>query len=164
MKISLYQANELASLELYVDDDGVVDMEGWEAAKVVVAEKQRAVCAFIKNQSAGVSMLDTAIASLLEKKRVIEAQQERLKAYLLDNMKEHGVKSISALDGTFSATISYLRDESLQWTCEPTDIPMDFKTIKTVASPSKTLAKEAILRGEPVSCAILTHKDRLTIK
>ena len=136
-------------------------MEGWEAAKVVVAEKQRAVCAFIKNQGASVSMLDSAIASLLEKKRVIEAQQERLKQYLLDNMREHGVKSISALDGTFSATISYLRDESLQW-IEGVDIPMDFKTIKTV--PSKTLAKEAILRGEPVSCAVLTHKDRLTIK
>ena len=163
MKISLYQANELASLELYVDDDGVVDMEGWEAAKVVVAEKQRAVCAFIKNQGAGVSMLDTAIASLMEKKRVIEAQQERLKQYLLDNMREHGVKSISALDGTFSATISYLRDESLQW-IEGVEVPMEFKTIKTVATPSKTLAKEAILRGEPVSCAVLTNKDRLTVK
>jgi hypothetical protein len=164
MKISLYQANELASLELFVDDDGVVDMEGWENAKMVVADKQRAVCAFIKNQSAGVSMLETAIASLLEKKRVIEAQQERLKAYLLENMKEHGVKEIKALDGTFSATISYLRDSELVWTCETADIPMDFKTIKTVATPSKTLAKEAILRGEPVSCAVLTHKDRLTIK
>lgn len=163
MKISLYQANELASLELYVDDDGVVDMEGWEAAKVVVAEKQRAVCAFIKNQGAGVSMLDAAIASLVEKKRVIEAQQERLKAYLLENMKEHGVKEIKALDGTFSATISYLRDESLQW-IEGVEVPMEFKTIKTTASASKTLAKEAILRGEPVSCAVLTHKDRLTIK
>ena len=163
MKISLYQANELASLELFVDDDGVVDMEGWEAAKVVVAEKQRAVCAFIKNQGAGVSMLNTAIASLMEKKRVIEAQQERLKAYLLDNMKEHGVKEIKALDGTFSATISYLRDESLQW-IEGVEVPMEFKTIKTTASASKTLAKEAILRGEPVSCAVLTHKDRLTIK
>ena len=163
MKISLYQANELASLELYVDDDGVVDMEGWEAAKVVVAEKQRAVCAFIKNQGAGVSMLDAAIASLVEKKRVIVAQQERLKAYLLENMKEHGVKEIKALDGTFSATISYLRDESLQW-IEGVEVPMEFKTIKTVATPSKTLAKEAILRGEPVSCAVLTHKDRLTIK
>ena len=163
MKISLYQANELASLELFVDDDGVVDMEGWEAAKVVVAEKQRAVCAFIKNQGAGVSMLDTAIASLMEKKRVIEAQQERLKAYLLDNMKEHGVKEIKALDGTFSATISYLRDESLQW-IEGVEVPMEFKTIKTVATPSKTLAKEAILRGEPVSCAVLTNKDRLTVK
>ena len=164
MKISLYQANELASLELFVDDDGVVDMEGWEAAKMVVVDKQRACIAYIKNQSAGVSMLDTAIASLLEKKRIIENQQERLKAYLMENMKEHGVKEIKALDGTFSATISYLRDESLQWTCETADIPMDFKTIKTVATPSKTLAKEAILRGEPVSCAVLTHKDRLTIK
>jgi hypothetical protein len=163
MKISLYQANELASLELFVDDDGVVDMEGWEAAKMVVADKQRAVCAHIKNQSAGVEMLETAIASLLEKKRVIEAQQERLKQYLLDNMREHGVKEIKALDGTFSATISYLRDESLQW-IEGVEVPMDFKTIKTVATPSKTLAKEAILRGDPVSCAVLTHKDRLTIK
>ena len=81
---------------------------------------------------------------------------------MLDNMKEHGVKEIKALDGTFSATISYLRDESLQFTCEPADIPMEFKTIK--ATPSKTLAKEAILRGEPVSCAVLVHKDRLTIK
>ena len=164
MKISLYQADQLASLELFVDENGEIDMDGWKHAKILVEQKQRAVCAFIKNQGAGVSMLDTAIASLLEKKRVIEAQQERLKAYLLDNMKEHGVKEIKALDGTFSATISYLRDESLQWTCEPTDIPMDFKTIKTVATPSKTLAKEAILRGEPVSCAVLTHKDRLTIK
>jgi hypothetical protein len=163
MKITLYQANELASLELFVDDDGVVDMEGWEAAKMVVADKQRAVCAHIKNQSAGVSMLETAIASLLEKKRVIEAQQERLKQYLLDNMREHGVKEIKALDGTFSATISYLRDESLQW-IEGVEVPMDFKTIKTVATPSKTLAKEAILRGDPVSFAVLTHKDRLTIK
>ena len=163
MKITLYQANELASLELFVDDDGVVDMEGWEAAKMVVADKQRAVCAHIKNQSAGVSMLDTAIASLMEKKRVIEAQQERLKQYLLDNMREHGVKEIKALDGTFSATISYLRDESLQF-IEGVEVPMEFKTIKTVATPSKTLAKEAILRGDPVSCAVLTHKDRLTIK
>jgi len=163
MKISLYQANELASLELFVDENGEIDMDGWKHAKVLVADKQRAVCAHIKNQGAGVSMLETAIASLLEKKRVIEAQQERLKAYLLENMKEHVVKEIKALDGTFSATISYLRDESLQW-IEGVDIPMDFKTIKTVATPSKTLAKEAILRGEPVSCAVLTHKDRLTIK
>jgi hypothetical protein len=78
-------------------------------------------------------------------------------------MKEHGVKEIKALDGTFSATISYLRDESLQW-IEGVEVPMEFKTIKTTASASKTLAKEAILRGEPVSCAVLTHKDRLTIK
>ena len=163
MKISLYQADQLASLELFVDENGEIDMDGWKHAKILVEQKQRAVCAFIKNQGAGVSMLDAAIASLLEKKRVIEAQQERLKQYLLDNMREHGVKSISALDGTFSATISYLRDESLQW-IEGVDIPMDFKTIKTVATPSKTLAKEAILRGEPVSCAVLTHKDRLTIK
>ena len=163
MKISLYQADQLASLELFVDENGEIDMDGWKHAKILVEQKQRAVCAFIKNQGAGVSMLDTAIASLMEKKRVIEAQQERLKAYLLDNMKEHGVKEIKALDGTFSATISYLRDESLQW-IEGVDIPMDFKTIKTVATPSKTLAKEAILRGEPVSCAVLTHKDRLTIK
>ena len=163
MKISLYQADQLASLELFVDDDGVLDMEGWKHAKILVEQKQRAVCAFIKNQGAGVSMLDTAIASLMEKKRVIEAQQERLKQYLLDNMREHGVKSISALDGTFSATISYLRDESLQW-IEGVEVPMEFKTIKTVATPSKTLVKEAILRGEPVSCAILTHKDRLTVK
>ena len=163
MKISLYQADQLASLELFVDDDGVLDMEGWKHAKILVEQKQRAVCAFIKNQGAGVSMLDTAIASLMEKKRVIEAQQERLKQYLLDNMREHGVKSISALDGTFSATISYLRDESLQW-IEGVEVPMEFKTIKTVATPSKTLVKEAILRGEPVSCAVLVHKDRLTIK
>jgi hypothetical protein len=163
MKISLYQATELASLELFIDDDGVVDMEGWESAKMVVADKQRACIAYIKNQSAGVSMLDSAIASLLEKKRVIEAQQERLKQYLLDNMREHGVKEIKALDGTFSATISYLRDESLQF-IEGVEVPMEFKTIKTVATPSKTLAKEAILRGDPVSCAVLTHKDRLTIK
>ena len=163
MKISLYQADQLASLELFVDEDGVLDMEGWKHAKILVEQKQRAVCAHIKNQSAGVSMLDTAIAYLLEKKRVIEAQQEKLKQYLRDNMREHGVKEIKALDGTFSATISYLRDESLQW-IEGVEVPMGFKTIKTVATPSKTLAKEAILRGEPVSCAILTHKDRLTIK
>jgi hypothetical protein len=78
-------------------------------------------------------------------------------------MREHGVKQITANDGTFSATISYLRDESLQW-IEGVEVPMEFKTIKTVATPSKTLAKEAILRGDPVSFAVLTHKDRLTIK
>jgi Siphovirus Gp157 len=165
MNISLYKATQLARLESHVDTEtGEVNIEAWLQAKDVdLPDKQRAVVAYIKNRQVIINAMKAHEAEIANKRHAIEAQNDNLSRYLAENMKSSQTSVIEATDGLFKATLYVNRDESVEW-LDGVDIPKYLGTEKTVFTPSKTLAKEAIERGEPIACARIVRKDRLTIK
>jgi predicted nucleic acid-binding protein len=163
MNITLYQANELARLESHIDEDGVIDMLAYDAAQITLADKQFAVVAYIKNSELTEGMLDVAIKELTAKKKAIAARNASLKAYLAANMKEHGITSIKANDGTFQATLYTDRDESVV-ILDGATFPPELCNAPKPPEPSKTLIKAAINAGQAVAGAVIVRNDRLTIK
>jgi hypothetical protein len=163
MNITLYKANELARLESHIDEDGVIDVAGYDAAQITLADKQMAVVAYIKNSELTEGMLDAAIKELSAKKKAIAARNASLKVYLSANMKEHGITSIKANDGTFEAKLYLDRDESVVIQ-DGAVFPPELCGIPKPPEPSKTLIKAAINAGHPVAGAIIVRNDRLTIK
>lgn len=164
MNITLYQANELARLESHIDHDtGEIDMLAYDAAQITLADKQMAVVAYIKNSELTEGMLDTAIKELSSKKKTFAARNASLKAYLAANMKEHGISSIKANDGTFQATLYTDRDESIVL-LDGATFPPELCNTPKPPEPSKTLIKAAINAGQAVAGAMIVRNDRLTIK
>ncbi len=164
MSITLYKATELAKLEHFVDPEtGEVNMEGFDQAGIVLAEKQRAVVAYIKNQDALVGMLKAAEKDIAAKRKSAENRITSLKSYLAMNMKASGTSEILANDGSFSAKLYLDRDESVAIEEGATFAP-ELCAKPAPPEPNKTLIKEAILRGEPIQGATIVRKDRLTIK
>lgn len=167
MKITLYKANELAQLESHIDPDtGEIDMLAYDAAQITLADKQMAVVAYIKNSELTEGMLDTAIKELSAKKKAITARNASLKAYLSANMKEHGITSIKANDGTFEAKLYVDRDESVVILdgLDGYSFPPELCNAPKPPEPSKTLIKAAINAGQAVAGAVIVRNDRLTIK
>ena len=162
--MNLYQANELARLEHYIDHDtGEIDVLGYDNALMTLSDKQQAVVAYIKNSELTEGMLDNAIKDLTAKKKSIAARNASLKVYLSANMKEHGITSIKAFDGTFEAKLYLDRDESVVIQVGATFPPELCNPPKT-PEPSKSLIKAAINAGQAISGAVIMRSDRLTIK
>lgn len=164
MNITLYKANELARLESHIDPDtGEIDMIAYDAAQITLADKQMAIVAYIKNSELTEGMLDTAIKEFSAKKKAITARNASLKAYLSANMKEHGITSIKANDGTFEAKLYLDRDESVV-ILDGSTFPLELCNTPKPPEPSKTLIKAAINAGQAVAGAMIVRNDRLTIK
>jgi Siphovirus Gp157 len=162
--MNLYQHNQLARLESHIDPDtGEIDIASYDMAQIALADKQCAVVAYIKNSEATEGMIDAAIKDLTAKKKAIAARNASLKVYLSANMKEHGITSIKANDGTFEAKLYIDRDESVVIQDGATFPPELCNTPKP-PEPSKSLIKAAINAGQPVAGAFIVRNDRLSIK
>jgi hypothetical protein len=162
--LNLYQATELARLESHVDAvTGEIDLAAFESSQIALIEKQRSVVAYIKNVMATSDMIDQAIKDLTEKKRLHASRADRLKEYLKGSMVASNTLKIEALDGTFSATLSLGRDESVLLD-DGFKFPPELCNDPKPPEPSKTKIKDAIKRGEPVAGAQIVRKNRITIK
>jgi len=163
MNITLYKAQELARLESHVNEDGEIDIEAFESSQIVLADKQRAYVAYIKNRDAGLKMLDEAIHELRTKKETLIAQQNRLKDALLESMKLSSITEIQAIDGTFKAKLYIDRDKSVLIE-DGAVFPPELMNEPKPPEPSKTKIKAAIESGQPIAGARIVTKDRLEIK
>lgn len=162
--MNLYQHNQLARLESHIDPEtGEINIAEYDAAQIALADKQCAVVVYIKNSELTEGMLDAAIKDLTSKKKAIAARNDSLKVYLSANMKEHGITSIKANDGTFEAKLYIDRDVSVV-------LDPSAKFEKALCNepkepePSKTKIKLAIEAGEAVAGAMIVKNDRLTIR
>ena len=165
--MNLYKTNELARLESHIDHEtGEIDIASYDLAQIALADKQMAVVAYIKNSELTEGMLDAAIKDLTAKKKAIAARNASLKVYLAANMKEHGITSIKANDGTFEAKLYIDRDESvvIQSGLDGYAFPPELCNPPKPPEPSKTLIKAAINAGQAVAGAMIVRNDRLTIK
>ena len=160
--MNLFQATELARIEHHIDDDGLVNVDSLDSANIAVKDKQIAVLAFVKNNRLNIKQVKDVIKELEARVSKMVRKDDSLTDYLAVNMKFSNTTEIIAENSTFSAKLYLDRDVSLQWV-EGVAIPDAFCTVKHVVTHSKTLAREAIERGEPVACAVIIRKDRLTI-
>ena len=162
--MNLYQVSQLAHLENFVDDDGVIDIDSFNRSQVALADKQIAVVCYLKNEVANIDMLNNAIKELQARSKTMQARHDGLKDYLLVNMQAHGITEITAPNFTFSAKLQanppgvVIDDESLIKNCYKVMPP------PPVAQISKILIKEAIQSGEVVDGAHIESKMRVVIK
>jgi hypothetical protein len=163
MNITLYKAQEASRLESHVNEDGEIDIEAFESSQIVLADKQRAYVAVIKNRAAGLGMLDAAIKDLQAQKERLETQQARLKDALQTSMALSGITEILAIDGTFKAKLFIGRDTSVELDADAV-FPSSLCNEPKPPSPSKTKIKAAIESGEAIAGARIVTKDRLEIK
>lgn len=164
MTLSLYKATELAQFENFIDTEtGEIDLAGFESAQITLQEKSRAVVAYIKNQELTINAIKQAETDLTAKRKEMENRNSTLKTYLLNAMKASNMTEIAALDGTFKAKLYLERDESVVID-EGATFPANLCNAPKPPEPSKTLIKEAILKGEPIKGARIVKKDRLEIK
>jgi Siphovirus Gp157 len=162
--MNLYQATELARLESHIDDEtGEIDIAAFDAAQITLADKQRAVVAYVRNIDSKEAMLADAIKQLQAKQKAMKAKRERLSDYLLENMKAANITNIEAIDGTFSATLYHDRDVSVIIE-EGATFPLELCNTPKPPEPSKTKIKAAIEAGQAIAGACIVKNDRLTIK
>ena len=161
--ISLYQAaDELAPLLDQIDDDGCIS-DGLAEALKVFEGKGLGVTAYILNCEAQAAMIIEASKKMAERAKPLQSRAERLKSYLLDNMKRTGITEIKCPE--FIAKLDIGRDESVD-VFDIKQVPdLYMREPKPVEPmPDKTLIKKAIKDGYEVPGARIVAKDRLTIK
>ena len=163
MNISLYQASyELEPLLDQIDEDGCISSELEEALKVFEG-KGLGVTAYILNCEAQAEMIIEASKKMAERAKPIQNRTERLKSYLLDNMKRTGITEIKCAE--FIAKLDIGRDEIVE-IFEVALVPAAYMNEPKVmeAQPNKIAIKKAIKDGKEVQGARIVCKDRLTIK
>ena len=163
MNISLYQAaDELEPLLDQIDEDGCISADLGEALKVFEG-KGLGVTAYILNCEAQAAMIIEASKKMAERAKPIQTRADRLKLYLLDNMKRTGITEIKCAE--FIAKLDIGRDESVE-IFESALVPAMYMNEPKVmeAQPNKIAIKKAIKEGKEVQGARIVAKDRLTIK
>jgi hypothetical protein len=165
MEVKLYEAAQaVRELLEQIDPETGELPEGYEQARALVATKAQAVAAFVLENNTQADMVEAHAKELLDRVRKARKRSEWLKQYLASHMAACGVLTIKANDGTFTATLSPGRDESVD-IFDAAQLPQDYlREIPAKYEPDKTLIKKAIKDGYEVPGARIVAKDRLTIK
>ncbi len=143
-------------------DDQTIDdtLEGLEGEFLEVGSN---IAAFWLNLGAEVDAIKAAEKRLYDRRKALEARQERLKEYLRVNMARCGITEIKANDSSFVARLYIGRDEVVAIS-DSSRIPADYLRETVIVEPDKTQIKKAIEDGYDVPGAHIEVRDRLTIK
>lgn len=126
-------------------------------------EKGGACVAYAIDEAGTIRAMEAALAQAQDHVRARKARLDRFHAYLSDCMAATGTNKLASTDGLFTATRYPQRDVSVEID-EGAVFPPELCNAPKPPSPSKTLIKAAIERGEPIVGARLVKRDRLTIK
>ncbi len=162
--MNLYQANELARLENHIDHEtGEVDIASFESSQIALKDKQLAVCAWLKNESVRIDMLEVAIKDLQARKKAMQSRHDGLKEYLHTNMRLNHISEISALDMTFTAKIK--KNPAKLIIDDAGKIPTNLYIYQEAPPPHPDNAKikDMLKAGEVVEGAHLEQGERLEI-
>lgn len=163
--MNLYQTSELATLQNHIDaETGEIDIEAFNNANIALADKQKAVCAYIKNEDVKIGAIDEAIKQLMNRKSAMVKQRNNLHEDLLSNMQHHGITEITADDFTFSAKIK--KNPAKLVIDDAGKIPTNLYIYPDAPPPKPdNAAIKALLKdGETVDGARLEQGLRLEIK
>lgn len=165
MNIALYKAaQEVRELLEQMDPETGELPPEYEQARAIVATKAQAVAAFVLENNTQADMVEAHAKALLDRVKAARKRSEWLKQYLASHMAACGVLTIKANDGTFTATLSPGRDESVE-VFDAAQLPQDYlREIPAKYEPDKVLIKKALKDKFDVPGARLVAKDRLTIK
>lgn len=166
--LSLYTLS--SEVETLLASDGAFDAETGELSEALqtalgaTREKARDVCAFILNRDSQIAAIEAHEAQVAARKATLVHRQEKLRKYLLAQMKRTGMLEISANDGTFAAKLYIERDASVEIFDEK-QVPISFYTVPKTPDPkiSKAEISKAIKAGKEVPGAKIVKRDRLEI-
>ena len=164
MQITLYKAaEEVRSMLEQIDENTGELPEGFEQSRAIVATKAQAVAAFILSNEAEADFVEQHAKELLARVKTARKRSEWLRQYLQSHMTACGITEIKSDDGTFKASLSIGRDESVE-VFDEQQLPFNYMVEKVTKSPDKALIKQAIKDGFDVPGARVIKKDRLILK
>ena len=154
------QANQLADMEL--DEQTLADT--LESIQWPVEEKARAVAAVIGNMGAANEMLANFIKAKQQQLKAMQAREDHLRDYLLQNMLACDITEIKANDG--SLTIKVKTNPPSVIVDDESAIPWEYQRQKPAPPPEvdKAAIKEALKSGVEVPGCHLESKKSVTIK
>ena len=164
MQVTLYRGAEEFSAELAIDSE-TGEIGGDYPLDVLVKRNPIGTCAWILNAEAQADMVDRHMKAMQAKLYAINANIARARHSLKEVMQATGALSIASNDGTFKATLSPGRDESVD-VFDPLQLPIGYMVtpLPPPDRPDKALIKYVLKAGKDVPGARLVSKDRLTIK
>ena len=162
--MNLYQATHLARVENYIDEDGVVSLEEWNDSKVVLADKQRAVVAWLKNSSLSIDMIHNVIKEITAREKTMQTRYDNMKNSLLVNMQTNGITEINAENFTFSAKIK--KNPPKLVIISPGLIPSSMYIYPEAPAPypNNAAIKDALKAGLVIEGVYLQQDERVEIK
>ena len=164
MNITLFSAaQDVREALAKVDPEtGEID-ESYSTSLDLFKQKAVACVAYEREESAGLTAMESAVKAINEKLAARKARLERFRVYIRECMAATGTTTIEHENGLFKARLERERDESVEIDDGAT-FPAELCNPPKPPTPSKTLIRLAILAGEPVAGARLVKRDRLTIK
>lgn len=167
--LSLYTLSD--EVERLLSSEDAFDAETGELSPALVEalgdakDKMVSVSAYILNMGAQLDAMSDHMKRIKARHDALAGRQEKLREYLVFNMKRTGVKEIAANDGTFSAKLLIERDASVEIFDEK-QIPAAYmsKPVAPAPAPMKKDIAKAIKEGKDVPGAKITKKDRLELR
>ncbi len=161
--IPLYQcaADVQAVLNHHFDSE----TEAQEILDAVIGQfkaKAQSVIAYHLNQCSQLEQLEAHINHMLERKKTLQKQADKLKDYLHRNMTAANIKESKASDGTFTAKIAQNPPSVAVYDISLLD--PRFIREKISYEADKTALKTALQNGEKIQGAeLITNKTSLRI-
>ena len=145
-----------------IDEETGELLESYTDSRELFQSKAIACVAYAKEEAATLASAKGMVKDMLAKIEAREKRLERFEAYLADCMKATGITEVKHELGLFSAKLCLDRDESVEIDADA-EFPASLCNEPKPPTPSKTLIKAAIKKGEAVAGARIVRKDRLTI-
>lgn len=137
-------------------------VESYAKSRELFQNKATACVAYAKEEAATLASAKAMLKDMAAKVEAREKRLERFETYLADCMKATGITEVKHELGLFAAKLYPERDESVEIDADA-EFPPELCNDPKPPTPSKTLIKAAIKKGEAVAGARIVRKDRLTI-
>ena len=137
-------------------------VENYTVSRELFQQKAVACVAYAKEEAATLASAKAMLKDMAAKVDAREKRLERFEAYLAECMKATGILEVKHELGLFAAKLHPERDESVEID-DGAVFPPELCNDPKPPTPSKTLIKAAIKKGEAVAGARIVRKDRLTI-
>lgn len=145
-----------------IDQETGEVVESYAESRELFQNKAIACVAYAKEEAATLASAKAMLKDMQAKVEARELRLERFEAYLADCMKATGITEVKHELGLFSAKLYPERDESVEIDVDA-KFPPELCNEPKPPTPSKTLIKAAIKKGEAVAGARIVRKDRLSI-
>lgn len=124
-------------------------------------DKAKAISSMVLNMDGDIEPIDSAIARLQARKKVIQNKQESLKNYLRENMTRCDIKKIACP----LFTVTLVQGREIAFIDNEEALPEDYLSVKTTISPDKTAITKALKEGVEIPGAHLERaKSSVRIK
>lgn len=134
------------------------------STELAIHGKALAVAAYIQQNEAEASMVESHAKMLLDRVRKAKARSKWLRGYLGQAMLDASILELAADDLSLVVRVQPDRDESVEISPDAI-LPPELMRTRIVSEPDKILIRRAIIDGQPLPEGVqLVRKPRLTIK